>query len=188
MENPHEQLLASSESAGAAGRFIGTTRDASADLTNVCCSFLRQSAQIPSLTPLLDTMLRSSLQAATAAARRRSAPSMPAAMLARSFSIFSSSGPGDSMSGLLRNTGLTQMEPDDTVADRSVPLGAPKPSALNRLRASGRPGAGDSAREHAVDMKMRKAMDYKMQREEAKAKAAEEAAIEAVRAARAGKK
>lgn len=80
------------------------------------------------------------------------------------------------------------MDPDDTVADRTVPLGAPKPSALNRLRASNRPGVGDGAREHALDIKMRKAMEYKMQREEAKAKALSDAAEQAVAAGRAGKK
>ena len=87
------------------------------------------------------------------------------------------------------------MEPTtgESVLDKSVPQGAPKPSALNRLRQSGRPGrdASDAAREQAVDMKMRKAMEYKMQREEAKAKAADEAAKKAVQAARdaaAGKK
>jgi hypothetical protein len=85
---------------------------------------------------------------------------------ARCMSIFSSSSPNDSIAALLKKQG----DPDTvaSVLDDGVPQGAPKPSALNRLRMSGRPGRDEFTKERAAGDKMRKALEYKMQREAAK--------------------
>jgi hypothetical protein len=132
--------------------------------------------------------MRSSLRTVVAPLRAAAAAALPlpaaaplrcvCAFPSRPFSVFSSSSPSDSLSQLLRDKSLLN---NDEQLDKSVPLGAPKPSALNKLRQSGRPGRDnqDSQRMDAASVAMRKAMDYKMAKQQAKEKAEAEAAKKA---------
>ena len=90
----------------------------------------------------------------------------------RAFSIFGSESPS---AGLAKSIDLGNFTTGEQVLDASVPLGAPKPSALNRLRQSGRTPEARERRSDEVESKIRKAQEYKAAKQAAEKKKAEEA-------------
>jgi hypothetical protein len=93
----------------------------------------------------------------------------------RSFSIFASSEPpsGESYKKIMSELGNATT--GEEVLDSQMPLGAPKPSALNRIRTTGRASLEslEKRRDEAQD-KLARAMEYKAKRE-AQKKATQEA-------------
>ena len=109
-------------------------------------------------------------------ARSSVAASLPprSVPFSRSLSIFASSEPpsGESYKKIMSELGNATT--GEEVLDSQVPLGAPKPSALNRLRATNRTSleALEKKRDMAQD-KLARAMEYKAKREAQKKAAGE---------------
>lgn len=117
--------------------------------------------------PLVSLVVRS--------ASRRSVVCSARPLASRPLSVFASGAPpsGESYKKIMQELG--NVTTGEEVLDSQVPLGAPKPSALNRLRTSGRGSLEqlEKRRDDAQD-KLNKALDYKAKRD-AQKKAAEQA-------------
>lgn len=103
-----------------------------------------------------------------------SSSSAAAPQFARRFSVFASEGPSATFARLMKDRDAIVQN----ALDQGIPLGAPKPSMLNKLRESGRTPGAQERRLDSAEAKLRKAQDYKAARLEAeeKKKAAEAAA------------
>ena len=96
---------------------------------------------------------------------------MAPASSVRSLSVFSAEGPSDALSRLMKDRDLGNPTSGADVLDSGVPLGAPKPSVLIRLRSSGGRNIEQlEQRANAAEMKLRKAQEYKEKKEAAAAK------------------
>ena len=124
---------------------------------------------------------RSLFVSVTRVAARSAAPLLPLGrVVARPLSVFASGDPPSSESYKTIMKELGNATNAEEMRDAQVPLGAPKPSALNRLRTSGRlPSAEllEKKRDDAQD-KLARAQEYKEKRD-AQRKAAAVAAKKA---------